>query len=452
MPISIAIVGAGPSGFYAAAAMVKSGHDCQIDLIDALPTPYGLIRAGVAPDHQSTKGVIRAFARTALNPQILYYGNLVLGRDVSLKELRAIYDAVVLAIGAPLDRDLGIPGADKVGNFGSADFVGWFNGHPDFCDLDPDLGSERVCVIGNGNVALDIARVLVKTPAEMESSDLPDYAARAIHGAAISEVYLIGRRGPVEAKFSNKELSEMGELEDSVALVEAAQIPEAIPEAITGLADGRARRQAEKNLATFRAFAADGKTRKAKRVRFLFYAKPTEILGAERVESLRLERTRLEQGRAVGTGEFFEIPCGLVIPAIGYRMRPLEGVELDEGTGIVNNEDGRVVEGLYVVGWAKRGPVGVIGTNKADGDLAAAQIQADFPAGGKPGRGAFERLMEKRALRWVSFQDWTRIDAAEVAAAPSGAPRRKFVHIEDMLAVLDRAGDEDAARRVIEVA
>ncbi|MEE8535036.1 MAG: hypothetical protein V3S45_03250, partial [Kiloniellales bacterium] len=240
--------------------------------------------------------------------------------------------------------------------------------------------------------------------------------------------------------------------EDCVSLVEAAQLPEAIPEAITGEADGRARRQAEKNLATFRAFAACGETRKSKRVRFQFYAKPTEILGAERVESLRLERTRLEQGRAVGTGEYFEIPCGLVIPAIGYRMRRLEGVGLDVSAGIVSNQDGRVAEGLYVVGWAKRGPVGVIGTNKSDGDLAAAQIQADFPEGRKPGRAAFERLMRERALRWVSFEDWIRIDAAEVAAASPGAPRRKLVKIEDMLAVLDRAVDEDAARCVTGVA
>ncbi|MFQ5466854.1 MAG: FAD-dependent oxidoreductase, partial [Kiloniellaceae bacterium] len=204
MSVSIAIVGAGPAGFYAAAALIKSDADSQVDIIDALPTPYGLVRAGVAPDHQSTKGVARAFAKTAAHPRVAFLGNVRLGSDVSLAELRALYDAVILAVGAPEDRALGIPGGDLRGVYGAAAFVGWYNGHPRFSYLAPDLETPSVCVIGNGNVALDVARVLVKTPEEMSTSDLVDHAAKAIHGAPIRDVYVIGRRGPVEAKFNNK--------------------------------------------------------------------------------------------------------------------------------------------------------------------------------------------------------------------------------------------------------
>jgi len=436
MSVAVAIVGAGPSGFYTAAALLKSGLDCRVDIIEALPTPYGLIRGGVAPDHQSTKAVMRAFAKTAQHERVAYFGNVALGRDVSLAELRAAYDAVVLAVGAPRDRALDIPGADKAGVFGAAAFVGWYNGHPDFVDLNPDLGVRGVAVIGNGNVALDIARVLVKTPAEMAASDLPDHAARAIHGAPIRDVYVIGRRGPAQAKFTNKELSELGTLEDCVPLVDPAQLPASAAADM----DDRDRRRAEKNLATLRTFAARRADEKRKRLHFLFYAKPVEVLGRARVEGLRLERTRLEGGRAVGTGEMMEIPCGLLVPAIGYRMDPLEGVPMDPETGVVRHDGGRVARGLYVVGWAKRGPSGVIGTNKADGDAAAALIAADVGAGGRPGRPALEALLRERAVRRVGFADWLRIEAAEAAAASPPAPRRKLIRIKDMLAVLGQSG------------
>jgi ferredoxin--NADP+ reductase len=436
-PISIAIVGAGPSGFYTAAAILKSGAevevDIDIDIIEALPTPFGLIRGGVAPDHQSTKGVARAFARTAEQPQARFYGNVKVDRDLSMAELREIYDAVVLATGMPLDRELAIPGGDRAGVYGAAAFVGWYNGHPDFRDLAPDLETPAVCVIGNGNVAIDVARVLVKTAAEMASSDLPDYAAQAIQSAPIRDVYVIGRRGPAQAKFTNKELSEMGRLEDCAALIDPAQLPEAV----TGEMSDRDRRQREKNLATLREFASTPDPDKRKRVHFVFFAQPQEVLGETRCAALRLERTRLENDRAVGTGETFEIPCGVVVPAIGYRMETLDGVPTDDRAGTFTSQDGRLAPGLYVVGWAKRGPTGVIGTNKGDGDLAAQQIRADIPRGRKPGRAALEGLLAERRVRWVSFADWRRIEAAEVAAAPAGAPRRKLVRIKDMLAVLD---------------
>jgi len=443
MPLNVAIVGAGPSGFYTAAALLKLVPDVHIDIIEALPSPYGLIRGGVAPDHQSTKAVARAFERTAGTPQVAYFGNVALGRDVSLDELREIYDAVVLAMGAPLDRRLDIPGGDKPGAYGAAAFVGWYNGHPDYSDLNPDLNTRSVCVIGNGNVALDIARVLVKTPREMASSDLPEAVARVIHSAPIRDVYVIGRRGPAEAKFTNKELSELGALEACVPVVDAAQLPASVPEE-DGLPE-RERRRREKNLATFRSFAArrpEDEKDKPRRLHFIFYARPVEVLGGDRVEGLRLERTRVEGGRAVGTGETFDIPCGLIVSAIGYRMPAIAGLPIDPDTGVIRNSDGRVEKGVYTVGWARRGPTGVIGTNKSDGDIVARHIVEDVGQGGKPGRAALEALLREHGVHWVSFADWQRIDAAEVAAAPPGAPRRKLIRIKDMLNILDK---DDAA-------
>ncbi len=446
-PLAVAIVGAGPGGFYAAAALLKALPGVEIDIIEALPTPFGLIRGGVAPDHQSTKRVARAFARTARDPRLHFHGNVELGRDLSISELREAYDAVVLAVGMASDRDMEIPGAGLAGVFGAAAFVGWYNGHPDFGDLDPDLDTAAACVIGNGNVAIDVARVLVKTAAEMADSDLADHAARAIRAAPLRDVYLIGRRGPVQAKFTNKELTEMGALADCAAVVD----PALLPAEVSGPMPERDRRLAEKNLATLRGFATEAPdAATAKRVHFLFNAKPVAVLGEGRCAALRLERTRLEDGRAVGTGEFFEIPCGLVVSAIGYRMAPIEGLALDSATGGIANRDGRVDPGLYVAGWAGRRPSGVIGTNKADGDRVAELIQADFPQGGgpggggagKPGRGALLRLLAERGVRRVGFADWERIDAAEVAAAPPGAPRRKLTRIADLLAVLDQnSGD-----------
>ncbi|MEE9249735.1 MAG: FAD-dependent oxidoreductase [Alphaproteobacteria bacterium] len=434
MSVSVAIVGSGPGGFYTADALLKSGADCRIDIIERLPTPFGLIRDGVAPDHQSIKKVWKSFERTALDARVRYYGNVKVGRDVHLDELRALYDAVVLAVGAPLDRRLGIPGEDKEGVVGSGAFVGWYNAHPDHVDLDPDLDTTAVAVIGNGNVAIDIVRVLAKTPAEMAASDLPDSAADAIHNAPITELYMFGRRGPVEAKFTNVELREMGRLENCVPLVDGAQLPDEVG----GLPE-RERRLKEKNLATLREFAAMRPEGKTKRLHFCFYAAPVAILGEKKVEGLRLERTRIEDGRAVGTGELFEVACGLVVAAIGYHSEPLEGMPFDEKRGIAVNSEGRVADGVYAVGWIKRGPTGVIGTNKPDGEVAAEYIRADFPRGGKPGRKEFESRLREKGVRWVTYPEWQTIDQAEIAKARPGAPRRKFLTVGEMLAAIDKA-------------
>jgi len=433
MTLSVAIVGSGPAGFYTADALVKSDSDCQIDIIERLPSPYGLIRFGVAPDHEKTKNVTRAFDRTASQEQVNYYGNVEIGRDVSLDALRGMYDAVVLAVGASLDRPLGLPGEDKAGVYGSATFVNWYNAHPDFRDLDPSLDTDTVVVLGNGNVAIDVARVLVKTPAEMAKTDLPSYVGRKIQASPITDVHMVGRRGPVEAKFTNVELREMGELENCVPQVDAGQLPDEV----TGEMSDRDKRLREKNLASLRDFSTRDAGEKPKRVHFGFYASPVEIMGGDRVEAVRFERTKVENGRAVGLGEFFEIPCGLVIAAIGYMSGPIDNAPFDAKNGVVISEDGRVDDGLYAVGWIKRGPSGVIGTNKPDGKNAMAQIVADLGEGGKPGRAALEAALSAQDHRWVSFNDWLRIAAAEVAAAPNDAPRQKFTTVEEMLAALE---------------
>ncbi len=434
MPVSVAIVGSGPAGFYTADALLKSATDVRIDVIERLPTPFGLVRAGVAPDHQSTKNVSRTFERTALEEGVGYFGNVEVGRDVGLDELRRLYDAVVLAVGGPLDRPSNIPGAEKRGVYGAAAFVGWYNGHPDFCALDPDLDVQAAVVIGIGNVAIDVARVLVRTPAELADSDIAEHAAAAIRSSPLSDIHMFGRRGPVEAKFTNVELREMGTLEASVPLVDAAQLPDGV-----GDLAGRERRLKEKNLATLRDFAARRPEEKPKRVHFGFFAAPVEILGAHRVEGLRLERTRLEDGRAVGTGQHFEIECGLVVTAIGYRAQPLAGAPFDDVRGIIPNDGGRVDDGLYVVGWAMRGPTGVISSNRSDGQAVAGHIAADFASGRQPGHDALVALLRQKGVRAIDFAEWQKIDAAEVANATPPAPRRKFVTIDDMLAVLDRA-------------
>lgn len=435
MPISVAIIGSGPAGLYAADALVDSGADVRVDIIERLPSPFGLIRFGVAPDHQTTKKISKSFEKTVLKEQVRYLGNVTVGRDVSLDELRGLYDAVVLAVGAASDRLLGIPGDDKKGVIGSASFVGWGNSHPDFADLAPNLDTKAVVIIGNGNVALDVARVLVKTPAELASSDLSQRAAAAIQASPITDVYMVGRRGPVEAKFTNVELREMGELDACAPVVDAVQLPATVD----GVEDERDRRLKEKNLASLRDFAGHSAEGKKKRVHFVFYASPVEVLGDDQVRAVRFEKTKVENGVAVGSGEFFDIDCGLVVAAIGYLSRAVDGAPFDARNGIVPNTDGRVEPGLYAVGWIKRGPVGVISTNKGDGKTAAAQILEDVKGGGKPGGAALDRLLEERQVRIIRYSDWQKIEAAEVKAATPPAPRRKFPTVAEMLAVLDGA-------------
>lgn len=436
MTVSVAIIGAGPSGFYTADVLLKTGQSYEIDIVDRIPAPYGLIRYGVAPDHQTTKNVSRAFEKTATREEVQYFGNVELGRDITLGELKSLYDVVILAVGARLDKRLGIPGEDLDGVYGSVEFVNWYNGHPDCWDLAPDLGATDAVVVGNGNVAIDVARVLVKTAEEMAHSDLPDYAVRAIQDSPLTEVHMCGRRGPVEAKFTNVELREMGELEICAPVVDLG----ILPDEVGGDWSDRDRRLREKNLRTLRGFTEMDPKAKAKRVHFRFFSSPVEILGDGRVEAVKFERTRLEKGRTVGTGEHFEIPCGLVVAAVGSRSEAVDGVPFDDKQGIVVNQDGWVEDNVYAVGWVMRGSTGVISTNRNDAVTVVGQIAENIREGGKSGRAGLESLLAERRIRRVSFDDWKSIDAIEIANAPRGAPRRKFVSIDEMLGALSQDG------------
>lgn len=444
-PIKVAIIGSGPAGFYTADALMQACDNCQIDIIERLPTPYGLIRGGVAPDHQTTKRVAKKFEKTALNERVKYYGNVEINRHVGLGELRRLYDVVVLAIGAPADRVLTIPGADKYGVFGSAAFVGWYNGHPDFRELNPSLDVGAACVIGNGNVAVDCARVLSRSSVGMARTDLPQHVRHAIETSPLTDVHLLGRRGPVDASFTNVELRELGELTRTAVVVDAVQLPDDTEAALAGY-EARERRVRERNLATLAEYAGCDQSDRPKRLHLRFFTSPVEVLGGDRVEGLRCERTRVVDGHAVGTGELFDIPCGLVIAAIGYRADPIEGVPYDVEKGIIPNDEGRVEHGLYAVGWIKRGPTGVISSNRPDGEIVAHHIRVDTGGVGDPersGRIALEALLRERRQRWVSFADWRRLEALEEAAAESGAPRRKFLTVSEMLEALDGVEGEE---------
>lgn len=423
----VAVIGSGPAGYYTAEACQKVfGDQVRVDIIDRLPVPFGLIRTGVAPDHQSIKGVSRRYEAVALTDNVRFVGNVTLGKDVSIDELRHLYDAVVLATGAPHDRKLDIPGAELPGVVGSAAFVGWYNGHPDFADLDPPLDGPAV-VIGNGNVALDVARVLAKHEDEFEGSDLVNHALRALHDSHVGTITLLGRRGPYQIAMTPKELGELGELSRAVPVVEPADLPPAEDDAV--LDPGQ-----RKSVGHLRRFA-QGMPDKPVRIVFDFFAMPVAIEGDGKAERVIIERTALGlDGNAHGTGETYAVPANLVVSCIGYRTPPIDGVPYDDKAGRFANLDGRVLPGLYAVGWARRGPTGTIGTNRPDGFAIAEKIAEDVGDGaGKPGRPGLDALLAGRGVELVSFRDWQKIDAAEIAAARIGAPREKFVSVDAML-------------------
>ncbi|UVO48995.1 FAD-dependent oxidoreductase [Sphingomonas sp. SUN019] len=425
----VAIIGSGPAGYYTAEACQKAfGDDVRVDIIDRLPVPYGLIRTGVAPDHQSIKAVSRRYEATALSDNVRFVGNVTVGSDVTIAELRDLYDAVVLATGAPHDNPLGIPGDDLPGVIGSAAFVGWYNGHPDFAGLSPPLHGPGAVVVGAGNVALDVARILAKTGDEFTGSDIVAHALDALGPHRIETVTILARRGPHAIAMTPKELGELGHLARATPTVDPADLP--APEADAALDPGQ-----RKSVAHLRAFA-DNHELKAITVAFDFFAMPVRIEGDERVERVIVERTHINaDGRASGTGETYAIPAAMVVSCIGYRTPPIDGVPYDAKLGRFANDDGRIAPGLYAVGWARRGPTGTIGTNRPDGFLIADHIGADLPEdSGKPGRAGLDALLDARGTDVVTFRDWQNIEKAEIAAARAGAPREKFIAIADMLA------------------
>lgn len=429
----IAIVGSGPAGYYTAEAAVKQwGEDARVDIFDKLPVPFGLIRTGVAPDHQSIKAVARRYEKTAIGDTVRFAGNVEIGRDIAIEELTELYDAVILATGAPRDRDLPIPGADSANVFGSAAFVGWYNGHPEYAALAPDLSGRHAVIIGMGNVALDVARILSKTEAEFEGSDIVAHALDLLRDSNIETITILGRRGPHQIMMTPKELGELLRLERAVPRVENADLPP--PESDDMLDPGQ--RKSVTLLREFAALSPSDRAGKALSINFDFFASPTLIeQEGGNLSGLVVERTELKDGRAVGSGETYRIPADLLISCIGYRTSPIAGVPFDERAGRFPNEEGRIAPALYCVGWAKRGPSGTIGTNRPDGYAVIEKVADDIGEGaGKRGREGFDELAQKRALDVVTFRDWQRIEEAEIAAARSGAPREKFVDIESMIA------------------
>jgi ferredoxin/flavodoxin---NADP+ reductase len=447
--LRVAVVGAGPAGFYTTEALLRSERAIAVDLIDRLPTPYGLVRAGVAPDHQKLKAAIRVYEKIAQRPSFAFIGNVSVGRDVSIEELGRYYDAIVLSFGAETDKRLGIPGEDLLGSHTATEFVGWYNAHPDYRDRVFDFSCEVAVVIGQGNVAMDVSRILAKTVDELKATDIADYALDALSRSRIREVHLVGRRGPAQAKFTPPEIREIGELADCDPIVK----PEDLvlnPESEAELADPE-NRHARDNVAILREFAARGAPAKRRRYFVRNFESPKEILGGRRVERIVLEKTTLSgppfRQSAKGSGERVELACGLVLRSIGYSGIAMPGVPFDERAGVIPSAAGRVVvdgapiSGLYVAGWIKRGPTGVIGTNKPDGYETAESLLADVaelrpcPV---PDTAALLELLRSRGIRTVSFDDFRRIDALEVARGKrAGKPREKFATVAEMLALLD---------------
>ena len=428
-----AVVGSGPAGFYTAEALEKAyGDQARIDIIDRYPVPYGLIRFGVAPDHQSLKAVSKRYDKVAESAGVDFIGNVCIGRDLSVSELLELYDSVILATGAPKDRRLGIPGEDLPGVVGSAEFVGWYNGHPDFADLNPPLEGTHAAVIGNGNVALDCARILSKNHHEFEGSDIVDHALQALDCSAIRTVTILGRRGPHQIAMTPKELGELGHLEAATPIIELADFPSV--EADEQLEPGL-----RKSVSLLRGFA-DLEADKAKRIVFDFFAKPVAIEGDGKVERIVVERTVLdESGSARGTGETYQVPASLIVSAIGYSTLPIDDVPFDGGKFV--NKTGRIQDRLFAVGWARRGPTGTIGTNRPDGYEVADQVVAALPPGSssdRPGAAGLKQLLQGRGIMPTDYDDWRKIEEIENGRARPGSPREKFVRVEDWLKSLGR--------------
>ena len=438
-PLRVAVVGSGPAGFYAAAALLAADPPAEVDLIERLPTPWGLVRLGVAPDHPNIKAVSRAFEKTAAQPGFRFFGNVEVGRDVTHEELTRLYDAVVYAVGAQTDRRLGIAGEDLPGSWAATEFVAWYNGHPDFQHLEFDLSHERAVVIGNGNVALDVARMLALTPEELATTDTTDRAIEAINDAGIRELLVVGRRGPVQAAWTPVEVGELGELAGADIVVDAADL-ELDPESEAELAASPP--TVRRNVEHLRTYAATPPAGKSRAIRLRFFTSPVAILGDGKVEAIELARNELVGGRAVQTDDRETIACGVVFRSVGYHGVPVPGVSFDEGSGTVPNEGGRVEPGVYAAGWIKRGPSGVIGTNKKDATETVQLLLADAAAGllTRSDDGSLEQLLEARGVEAVLYAGWEAIDRAErTAGEPHGRPRVKLATWDDLLAA-SRAG------------
>ena len=457
-PLRVAVIGAGPAAFYAVEHLFKQAAlTVQADMFDRLPAPHGLVRYGVAPDHAKIKNVTRTYDLIAGKPGFRFFGNVEFGRHVTLEDLRRHYHQIVFATGAQTDRRMGIPGEDLAGSHPATEFVAWYNGHPDFRSCRFDLSVERAAVVGVGNVAIDVARMLVHTPEELESTDVAAHALDALRDSCIREVYLLGRRGPAQAAFTNPEVKEIGELAGADVIVRPEEVQ--LDPLSQAQLDASGDRTLARKVEILQGYALRAPEGRARRLHVRFLVSPVELIGDAqgRVCRMRLARNRLEAGdggtlAARATGEFEELEVGLVFRSVGYRGVELPGLPFHERWGVVPNEKGRVVDpatsepirGLYVTGWIKRGPSGVIGTNKPDA-VETVTTMIEDAAGGRldepaqPDAAAIETLLCARQPDLVSYADWRRLDALELSNGKGcGRPRLKFTTVDEMLAALGR--------------
>jgi ferredoxin--NADP+ reductase len=448
-PYYVAIVGAGPSGYFAAASLLRfadesvssGGADIRVDMLEMLPTPWGLVRSGVAPDHPKIKSVSRTFEKTAADPRYRFFGNVAVGRDVSADDLAARYDAVVYAVGTQSDRALGIPGEQLEGSIAAVDFVGWYNAHPHFAEMQPDISSGRAVVIGNGNVAIDVARILVTDPDVLAETDIADHALDSLRQRGVAEVVIVGRRGPLQGAFTTLELRELGELDGVDVIVNPADV-----EGITDAEAAAAGKTA--NINVLRDYSTRHPREGTRRIVFRFCTSPVEITGNDRVQTIVLGRNKLftdDDGRtvAVDTGERETLPVQLVVRAVGYRGVAIPGLPFDERSGTIPHSSGRITgrANEYVVGWIKRGPSGEIGTNKKDSADTVETLLADLKAApvrdvGGDYADELARWLVQQQPEVITDDHWQRIDAHERSSGePHGRPRVKLARVADMLRI-----------------
>jgi len=456
-PLRVAIIGAGPTGFYVADHVFQNAQVvAEVDMIDRLPTPYGLVRLGVAPDHQKIKFVTTAFDKVAANPRFRFYGGVEFGKDVTLADLREHYHQIVYCTGAQTDRRMGIPGEDLAGSHPATEFVAWYNGHPDYRHCEFDLTQERVAVVGVGNVAVDVVRILCRTAEELAATDIADYALETLRHSRVKEVYLLGRRGPAQAAFTNPEIKELGELADAdiTALPDEVELDDLSRAAVERSEDRATRKKVE----ILRGYAQRPATGKSRRLVLRFLVSPVELRGdgAGRVAAMRLVRNELYASptgalQPHATDRFEELQVGLVFRSVGYRGVPLPGVPFNESWGVILNDKGRVLDpsskqplvGEYTAGWIKRGPTGVIGTNKPDAAETVEMMFEDLEIGAvlqpPATAAAAEALIRERQPRVVSYADWLKLNEIEVQRGKAQRrPRIKFTRVEEMLAALGR--------------
>ena len=424
MGIKIAIIGSGPAAFYTAQSLLKEDIEYEIDIIEKLFSPYGLVRYGVSPDHQSTKNVSRVFERTLSNTNVEFFGGIEINNSPSIKDILALYDAVVIATGMAKDRDLNINNTNVSGYFGATQFVNWYNGHPEYKNLSPDLSGDTAIIIGNGNVAIDCARLLVSSNQELEGTDITNYAKVALLNSGIKKVYIIGRRGPLDAKFTTVEIREMSELLDCDQVLSKGTL-QSMSKAI--LEDEIAKQY--RILASFPE-AKQKNSNKTKTVEFKFYLSPINILGTDRITDVEF-RDNLNKNNKTIT-----IKANLIISAIGYEGEEIEGVPTDSTGKIINNEN-IVKDRLYTVGWASRGPTGVIGTNKQGGAKVAKLITNNIKSRNSPGRNGLKLLLSKLNKRYISKEQWFLINDEEINRASNSSPRLKFTSFKDVFNFLD---------------